>query len=543
MLFTEVEQTQVIKIFYCYAREDKALRDELDKHLGALKRLGQITTWYDRKILPGVEWKREIDTHLNTSDIVLLLVSSHFISSDYCYGIEMRQALERHTAGEAHVIPIILRPVDWKETPIGDLQVLPTDGKPITRWRNRDEAFHSVTQGIRDVIEMLQKKRELASSTAFIQPFEEHTYISYTNIDPRITQQRDTLVEQVYTKLIQPDVTALALTGVAGVGKSTIADLACAYTEKQRYAGKGLFLAQPLWLRINPADTLLSVAEQVFNALGKPLPDFQKLSPQDQARTLFGILNTTKEPRLVIFDQFENLLNWQTGQALPTRPEVSAWLDALDKEACTCRILLTSRLLPRGTHEGPPLFLQEYRVEGLEPSEGVNLLRKRGVGRQQETDDELQKAVLYTKGHPLALTLVASILQMNRSLKIAHLFGDSIYNLQWRESISAHELMNYLYDQQLNDTQRKLLRAFSLYREPVPLEGALVFMKKIPERQTLEALNVLLRQYLLQAVGEGRYQLHSIIATYAQSCFDKRSERTNKKALQAAHQKAVVEPH
>ena len=490
------------------------MRDKLDKHLGALKRLGQITTWHDREILPGIQWKREIDTRLNTSDIVLLLVSSHFISSDYCYGIEMRQALERHTAGKSHAIPIILSPVNWKETPIADLQVLPADGRPITKWRNRDEAFHSVTQGIRDVIEMLQKKREQASSTALRQPFEEGIFISYTNIDPHITQQRDTLIEQVYTRLIQPDVTALALIGVAGVGKSTAADLACAYAEKQRYAGKGPFLAQPLWLRINPADTLLSVAERVFDALGKPLPDFKNLSPQDQARALFSTLNTTKEPRLVVLDQFENLLNWQTGEALPTRPEVSAWLAALNKEACACRILLTSRLLPRGMNESTPLFLQEYKIDGLEYSEGVSLLRKRGVSRQQETDDELQKAVLYTKGHPLALTILASILHLNPSLKIAYLFGNSIYNLQWRESISAHELLNYLYNQQLNDTQRKLLRAFSLYREPVPLEGALVFMENIPEKQTLEALNVLLRQYLLQATGEGRYQLHSIIATY-----------------------------
>src|SRR2546427_11930114 len=100
-----------IKIFYCYAREDGALRNELEKHLRPLKHLGQIAEWYDREILPGIDWAREISTHLNTAQIILLLISSDFMSSDYCYGVEMQRALARHSAGESWVLPIILRPV------------------------------------------------------------------------------------------------------------------------------------------------------------------------------------------------------------------------------------------------------------------------------------------------------------------------------------------------------------------------------------------------------------------------------------------------
>jgi len=150
-----VASMRTIKIFYCYARKDKALRDELEKHLEILKHLGLITPWYDREIQPGVEWKREIDRHLNTADIVLLLISADFMHSTYCYGTEMRRALERHEAGEARVLPIILRPVDWKGTPISELQALPAEGKAITKWTNRDEAFEDVARGIRKVVETL----------------------------------------------------------------------------------------------------------------------------------------------------------------------------------------------------------------------------------------------------------------------------------------------------------------------------------------------------------------------------------------------------
>jgi TIR domain len=149
----QTSNTKTVKILYCYARKDKLLRDELEKHLVALERSGQVIAWHDRKILPGTEWKNEIGNQLDTSDIILLLISPNFIQSDYCYSIEMQRALERHRTGVVHVIPIILRPCDWKAMPINALQALPENGKPIANWRNRDGAFQNVVQGIRQVID------------------------------------------------------------------------------------------------------------------------------------------------------------------------------------------------------------------------------------------------------------------------------------------------------------------------------------------------------------------------------------------------------
>ena len=88
-----------VKIFYCYAHKDRTLRDELEKHLDVLRRSGQIIGWYDKQIEAGTNWKGEIDYHLTTSDIILLLVSSDFMGSDYCYSVEMQRALELHQAG------------------------------------------------------------------------------------------------------------------------------------------------------------------------------------------------------------------------------------------------------------------------------------------------------------------------------------------------------------------------------------------------------------------------------------------------------------
>jgi hypothetical protein len=141
-----------VRVFCSYSHDDEGLRDELDRHLGHLKRSGLVRHWHDRAILPGNEWKDEIEGALEAADLILLLVSSSFLASDYCFDKEMLRAMERHEQGEARVVPIILRPADWNSTPFGKLQALPKDAKPVTTWPNRDEAFLDVARGIRRVV-------------------------------------------------------------------------------------------------------------------------------------------------------------------------------------------------------------------------------------------------------------------------------------------------------------------------------------------------------------------------------------------------------
>ena len=122
------------EVFISYSHRDREFRDELDKHLANLRRQQVISSWYDGDIAPGSEWQPQIMENLTTAQIILLLISADFMASDFCYSTEMTQAIARHDADQARVIPIILRPVDWKGTPFAKLKVLPTDGKAVTRW-------------------------------------------------------------------------------------------------------------------------------------------------------------------------------------------------------------------------------------------------------------------------------------------------------------------------------------------------------------------------------------------------------------------------
>lgn len=145
-----------VEIFCCYAHADESWMRKLEIHLSLLKREGLISLWHDRQILAGNEWARDIDEHLETASIILLLISADFLASDYCYDIEMQRALERHKRGEARVIPIILRPCDWLKSPFAPLQCLPRDGKAVTTWQNSDEAFLTIAKELRRVIERQQ---------------------------------------------------------------------------------------------------------------------------------------------------------------------------------------------------------------------------------------------------------------------------------------------------------------------------------------------------------------------------------------------------
>src|SRR5436309_15435072 len=122
-----------VKIFFCYAHEDKKMLNELKKHLIPFQKVGAVEIWHDADISAGLEWETEIAKHLNSAHIILLLISADFIASDYCYSIGLKRAIEHHKRKEVRVIPIILRPVYWKTVePLSKLQLLPTNGKPVT---------------------------------------------------------------------------------------------------------------------------------------------------------------------------------------------------------------------------------------------------------------------------------------------------------------------------------------------------------------------------------------------------------------------------
>lgn len=146
-----------LRVFLSYSHKDEAYKEELDKHLSALKESNRIKVWNDGMISGGAEWDETIKSELKAADIILLLISPDFMASKYIKEVEMKAAIERHERKEVKVIPIFLRKCDFKGMSFDKLQGYPKDAKTIKSFEDTDEAFYEIAQGIRKDIDEWKK--------------------------------------------------------------------------------------------------------------------------------------------------------------------------------------------------------------------------------------------------------------------------------------------------------------------------------------------------------------------------------------------------
>lgn len=139
------------KIFISYSHADAALLDRLHKHLAQLQREGSISEWYDRQIPAGGRFDDIISSSLEDADIFIAALSPDFLSSNYCYDVELKTALEREKSGALIIVPVILEPCDWRASPLGKFKAVPTDGKAISEFTNQNAAFLNVVSELRKI--------------------------------------------------------------------------------------------------------------------------------------------------------------------------------------------------------------------------------------------------------------------------------------------------------------------------------------------------------------------------------------------------------
>ncbi|BAZ38267.1 hypothetical protein NIES4101_42040 [Calothrix sp. NIES-4101] len=144
--------TKAIELLYCCSdsQKDEELQQRLEKHLSLMKRQKVINTWHKGMTGAGEEWEKEITTRLNTADMILLLISSDLIYSDYHWEFLVQRAMKLHENRQARVIAILLCPYDNWKSEFGNIKILPHDNKPVSKWKNYDHAFESIARGIRE---------------------------------------------------------------------------------------------------------------------------------------------------------------------------------------------------------------------------------------------------------------------------------------------------------------------------------------------------------------------------------------------------------
>ncbi|RML69891.1 Toll-interleukin receptor [Pseudomonas syringae pv. syringae] len=156
---TGKNMTTAVKVFVSYSHLDKSYLDSFERCLSNMRRHNEISTWTDKDVTAGEEWRNKIERNLEEAEIIILLISPDFMHSGYCYDVEMGKALQHHREKKAKVIPVYIRATDVKGSIIAELQGLPEDRRPINQWDDKDGAWKNVVEGLRlSIAEYLQAK-------------------------------------------------------------------------------------------------------------------------------------------------------------------------------------------------------------------------------------------------------------------------------------------------------------------------------------------------------------------------------------------------
>lgn len=458
-----------MEIFYSYSDKDREYIDKLENHLSTLKKQGAISCWHHHAITAGREVEKEIDTHLSRAEIILLLVSSDFLASDYCYDTELKRAMQRHQKGESRVIPIILRPCYWESTDFAKLQPLPEKAQPITTWDNEDEAFLDVAKGIGKVC------KEMATRTPSLPKYRKFLY----SLPPVFSyfQNRFFATTWLGEFLNNPAERLMVLVGRKGIGKTQMISCAIKRLTSEQTSNQAEQVSVKNIGYISPSLVGPRLVSKIFEGLrnttdGNEAEEFKSIcesndfSRIDKLREF--LLEYSSQETLIVIDDIETLLDPET---LEFRNK------ELEQILCTIRdfpsehklkVILISGVMPRQSQ----LLKRHYQLRevtsGLESPYAEMSLRQRDDNNRlkSESDESLRKACERVNGFPRALDALYNTLVINLEISLADLINNAISSLTGKYQDVIDALIGEEF-KSLTTSEQKVMQIMAAYNHPI----------------------------------------------------------------------------
>jgi hypothetical protein len=145
------------QIYIIHAAADKTDKDNLVKFLTPYQ---QIEIWHDDLIAAGTLKNETIVSNISSCDIIIVLLSSDLLSDQ-----TLLNTYREYLYHPKIIVPVLLRPCLWEREPsVNLLTLLPRDGRPVSQYTNRDEAYHHIAKEIIHVIESKRKQKVTSSS-------------------------------------------------------------------------------------------------------------------------------------------------------------------------------------------------------------------------------------------------------------------------------------------------------------------------------------------------------------------------------------------
>ena len=409
-------------IFLSYARLDEPENprgEEIQwlsfvmKFLRPAVKSGGFVVWVDRQMRGGTKWDREIERNLRACDIFVLLVSPNSMASNYIIDKELEIARGRQEAGELHVYPLLIEPTPKAGLDrVSDFNLRPRDAKPFQSYSLAERNSH-----------MSDAADEIAAIAAEIAARKEAAAPSKPTAQAPIYVHIGGLPETGYEHLVgrkkelkrldeawsDDKTNILSLVAEGGAGKSALVNEWLTRLQAENYRGADCVLGWSFYSQ-GSKERATAADEFLDWALAKLGVTLETISASAKGEAIAEALMARRA--LLVLDGVEPLQHGpgpQPGQlkdrglrALLRR--FAAAPAKLDHSL----IVLTSRLAVNDIQRFKSSAAPVADVERLSDEAGADLLRDNDVWG---IDKELRQASRDFGGHPLALTLLASLLR------------------------------------------------------------------------------------------------------------------------------------